>query len=182
MRYKNISNGVVPVSGIGQVGINGFIELSAEEINIPEIKPYIGKYLVPADVAPVLATPPPPPSQVKMPSKVSLTRVEGQMLVNPPPDKTEEELAADEQAEDDEEMVPVTKAKRTEDGSGVQSIDEVSKGKVRYAVEKLKAMTSPKKKEEYIDTIDDPILLEAILPKFKGKAGEFIQQRLKKLS
>jgi len=178
-KYRNISNGIVIVVGRGHVASQGFIELSEEEINHAEISPYIGAYLVPYELAPVMPTPAPAPKEVVLSSNVIIEQSQGQMTVNPPEVQTEEELVAEKQAEEDEILVPVLTAIQTEDGSGVQSYEEIQQGKVREAIEAIKGS---KKKIEYIETITDKVLLSALLPHFKGKTVEMLEEQFKKLS
>lgn len=178
-KYKNVSGGIIPLP-MHQVAVNGTVELSDEEIETPEIKVYIGKYLSPIEVAPasVVAK---PVTEKTTPDGVSVSGG----VAKAPKEKTDEELEKEKQEEEDSQTVGVKKSKKTVDGSVVQDIEEVSRGKVRYAVEKIKSIVSWRKRIEYIESIDNRALLEVVKDKVnlkKGKVLDALKKRIKKLS
>lgn len=181
MKYRNISLGVIPIPGRGEIQPNKVIDLSDEELQLSEIAIYIGKYLSP--ILTTVAEPVIPPKPT-IPIASSNAVVEGGkqgIIINSPPDKTDKELAEEKQKEENEQVVAVKRSKKTKDGSVVQTVQEVTKGKIRWAREKLRDMTSWQKKVKYIESIDNVALLEIILPNLTGKVEETAKKRIMKL-
>lgn len=167
MRYKNITSGIVPVLGRGQVNTNQTIDLSEEEVQNPEIAVYIGKYLVPAKgVADV---------EVKVSSEKDAS-------IKAPKDKTAEELEAEKKKEEGEQTVGVEQAQKTADGSVVQAVSEIKKSQVEEELTKIRAILSPKKKAEHIQSIDSLVLLRALEVELVKKTKAIVQARIKELS
>lgn len=182
MKYRNISSGVIPIPGRGEIQPNKAIDLTDEESQLPEIAIYIGKYLSPIITDPVVTIRKKPEEVTKaLKADAVIERSRESVLITAPPDKTEKELKEEKQKEEDKEIVSTRRAKKTKDGSVVQTIQEVTKGKIRWAREKLRDMKSWQQRIKYIETIDNVALLEALLPKLTGKVEEATKKRIKKL-
>lgn len=167
MKYKNITSGIVPVLGRGQVSVNQTIDLSEEEVRNPEIAVYIGKYLIPA-------------AGVK--DVVVEASKEKDISIKAPKDKTSEELKAEKKKEEDEQTIGIEDVKKTADGSVVRTVNEIKKVQVDEELEKIRGILSFNKKVEHIKAIDNLALLKALEVELVKKTKAIVQARIAELS
>lgn len=183
MKYRNISSGIVPVAGF-QILPGREVELTEKQLANPQVKPYLHpNYLVPV----IEAEPQPKvveaPVRQELPKNLQLDGMpESKGVTVVPQVSTEAELEAAQAKEDSEKTVAVpTAAKDKETGAAIQTIVEVSVDKIKSTIEELKAIASWKKRNEFVTTITDLPLLQALVSEVSGKVKEAVEAQIEEL-
>lgn len=180
MRYRNVSSGIIPAAGF-QILPGREVDLTEQQLKNPQILPYLNpNYLVA-----IVETAEPLPEITSVRQELPKNLIVDGMPENKgvtviPQTSTEEELEA-AQAKEDAKMTVAVPTATVDNGAAVQSIVEVSTDEVSKLVEDLKALTSWKKRSEFVAAVTNLALLQAVLPEMTGKTKESVEAQIEEL-
>lgn len=183
MKYRNISAGIVPAAGF-QILPGREVELTEKQLASPAIQPYLN----PSYLVPVVETEAQPevveaPVRQELPKNLQLDGMpESKGVTVIPQVSSDAELEAAQAKEDAAKTVAVpTAVKDKETGAAIQTVVEVSVDKIKNTLEELKNITSWKKRNEFVTTITDLPLLQALVSEVSGKVKEAVEAQIEEL-
>ena len=180
MRYRNVSSGIIPAAGF-QILPGREVDLTEQQLKNPQILPYLNPSYLVAIVETAQPLPEITSVRQELPKNLVLDGMpESKGVTVVPQTSTEEELKA-AQVEEDAKLTVAVPTATIDNGAAIQSVIEVSADKVKKLVEDLKALTSWKKRGEFIAAITDLTLLQATLPEVTGKAKDSVEAQIVEL-